>query len=433
MIQVAKNAIDKETPWNRIKLMVVGEGGCGKSQTIRSLVNEPFEEKHVSTNVGDCNKIVHTSINHEFKKVQNSGVLNKTLFFDVALNRNEPVQIIANSNILAGKFQFIIDFIMIYVNIIMIYVNIIWYLFQFFKTKNINKLVESSVNILKDTNTRKQIIHEKVDSSKLSVTIWDFGGQNVFKAIHHLFISPDGVYLIVFSLSKMVENEDKELNELLYWIESVLFHGEEPRICIVGTHLDEFTGDLIEISNKIENKIKSIKSEIILAKYTNEIVFFPVDNKGRTSDGIQKLRKSIIELAESNEIIKEKVPLKWIICLEDIRVKISNNEMSSTIELNNFIDFTKEYSIDRKSTMEMLKYCHKMGTILYWENIENVVVLNPQWLINAAGQIIHESEYHKDEVLKGLGVVEKHIYEEEYGKDGTITRELIRKSIMEIK
>merc|ERR1711991_611045 len=52
-------------PWNRSRLMVVGEGGVGKTSTLRTFFGEPFNEIHDST-IGA--KIDRTEFYNESKK-----------------------------------------------------------------------------------------------------------------------------------------------------------------------------------------------------------------------------------------------------------------------------------------------------------------------------------------------------------------------------
>ena len=44
-----------KVPYRRTKLLVVGDGGAGKSSTIRSLLNYDFDEERHSTEVADAN------------------------------------------------------------------------------------------------------------------------------------------------------------------------------------------------------------------------------------------------------------------------------------------------------------------------------------------------------------------------------------------
>ena len=40
-------------------------------------------------------------------------------------------------------------------------------------------------------------------AQRLVITAWDYGGQSVFYALHHLFLTRYGVYLVVFNLEHL--------------------------------------------------------------------------------------------------------------------------------------------------------------------------------------------------------------------------------------
>ena len=51
----------EKTAFARTKLMVIGNGGAGKTSTIRKLLGKPFQEKYLSTEVGEADAQVQLS------------------------------------------------------------------------------------------------------------------------------------------------------------------------------------------------------------------------------------------------------------------------------------------------------------------------------------------------------------------------------------
>jgi GTPase SAR1 family protein len=85
--------------------------------------------------------------------------------------------------------------------------------------------------------------------SKYIISIYDYGGQEVFNAIHPFFLTKYGLYVVVFDLRQLVKSaEEKEKEECLknlrFWLNSVSLHSydEERRemapIILVGTRKD---------------------------------------------------------------------------------------------------------------------------------------------------------------------------------------------------
>jgi hypothetical protein len=57
---------------------------------------------------------------------------------------------------------------------------------------------------------------------------WDFAGQDVYYALHHLFITP-GLYLVVFNMVEAIESPSTCLRYLAFWFNSIHAHVREKR------------------------------------------------------------------------------------------------------------------------------------------------------------------------------------------------------------
>ena len=74
-------------------------------------------------------------------------------------------------------------------------------------TSNVNKQ-HISTSILK-----KAKVLSLSNGKEVYVSYWDLGGDEIYYATHHIHLSPDAVYVCVFDMSKM-ENEDSRRLEL---------------------------------------------------------------------------------------------------------------------------------------------------------------------------------------------------------------------------
>ena len=103
-------------------------------------------------------------------------------------------------------------------------------------------------------------------NEKIWPIIWDFAGQDIYRAIHPIFMSSDDIYLLVFDLTKRLsekaecrvnvghkeltatarDGEDTNLDHILRWMD--LIHSLKkdsqsdglsyPPVILVGTHAD---------------------------------------------------------------------------------------------------------------------------------------------------------------------------------------------------
>ncbi|XP_045166415.2 uncharacterized protein LOC123529896 isoform X2 [Mercenaria mercenaria] len=240
--------------------------------------------------------------------------------------------------------------------------------------------------------------NKTISDNELIATIWDFGGQFVYYATHQIFHSRDAVYLLVFDLRKGLDNvledydfpdrQEKMKTSLMFWVNSINAFvgsddGTKPKIILVGTHKDKFTGD-------IEAKFKEVKELFAGTDVRNHIFdhTFAVANTDMSDDVIDELRETIYQIGVETASCRL-IPAKWIpleLSLLEVRHKniITFNEV---IEM----DAENDHPIrDENQIKEFLKYHHEKGTLVFFdeEELNKHVILNPQFLIDAFRCII---------------------------------------------
>lgn len=72
----------------------------------------------------------------------------------------------------------------------------------------------------------------------VTLSTWDFGGQEIYYATHQFFLSDQSVFLVVWDLR--YEEEDSRVG---FWLQSIRARARSPYVIIVGTHADEASGD----------------------------------------------------------------------------------------------------------------------------------------------------------------------------------------------
>jgi GTPase SAR1 family protein len=72
------------------------------------------------------------------------------------------------------------------------------------------------------------------DKSQLTYSIWDFAGQSLYYNTHQFFLSPRGVYLLVWNVRL-----GSEYAGLDFWLNSISCHAPDAPVFVVGTHIDE--------------------------------------------------------------------------------------------------------------------------------------------------------------------------------------------------
>jgi GTPase SAR1 family protein len=86
----------------------------------------------------------------------------------------------------------------------------------------------------------------------LSISVWDFGGQEVFYPTHQFFLSDRTVYLVMFNMTSVKEQR------LEYWLRQInALARDRPPIFLVGTHRDKLPENAAtSVLKMIESKFK---------------------------------------------------------------------------------------------------------------------------------------------------------------------------------
>ena len=263
-------------------------------------------------------------------------------------------------------------------------------------------------------------------NEKIWPTIWDFAGQDIYRAIHPIFMSSDDIYLLVFDLTKRLsekaecrvnvghkeltatarDGEDTNLDHLLRWMD--LIHSLKkdsqsdglsyPPVILVGTHADCVEDPRKQINSLAEGKCSVVFDEDTYLPHIAD--YLPIDNtkSGKSADQeeITGLRKKILELADEMPHTKRKIPLQWHRVEKEICQPVWQQEKYLLLEsfqekiVSRYCTFEDEGDFD-----ELVYFLHSRGTIVYHEHEHEhdkkkvgLIVLNPQWLINVLCEII---------------------------------------------
>ena len=186
-----------KAPYKKVKVMFLGDGAAGKTTTLRRLLGKEFEEKHISTEVGDVNLDVIVADMHQWQeKTAKDSVIEVVSFrdhIDHQMNELSKKRIVS-TNRNENKFKLLVSEES-----------------RLFRPRKRNVTLNESTRLdrsrtkvhskrLKDVRG----FNETKKDIDLTMNFWDFGGQQVFDALHHVFLTEGGMYVIIFNLVEMV-------------------------------------------------------------------------------------------------------------------------------------------------------------------------------------------------------------------------------------
>ncbi|GBG24618.1 Leucine-rich repeat serine/threonine-protein kinase 2 [Hondaea fermentalgiana] len=399
---------DEKVRWGRAKLMVVGKGAAGKTSTIRTLLGQSYNPDHDST-IGVELKLMRTrdwkerkqfgdaDLGEQFAKCKYrrqdvaEGLLQHSSKDD--LNPTE-----SSRKSTSSRASMV-----------------------FFDKSEIAKAVRTPLRL----HIKKQA--DKPDE-EISFTIWDYGGQEVFYALHHLFLTQYGVYVLVFDMreilgkervkdrideieyTKLASQEDS-LETLRFWIDSIRLHAPDANIALVGTYLDQVpdSKEHEEIEHILDSDVlrRCAAKPVVLLNDEAQLWFFPIDNTDRDGkhNWVRSLRESLSKAVADKEFVKKKVPLRWSYCLEKLLsqdkdyLSLDDVERLATIYCH----------ISKEDVSKMLKYMHELGVLVHLttgqhEVLRQIVVIRPQWLLKNLSRVIcdpsmNHMKRHKKKLL----------------------------------
>ena len=285
---------------------------------------------------------------------------------------------------------------------------------------------------VKSLYEKRQAEDENVSENTIWPVIWDFAGQDIYRAIHPMFMSQKAIYLLAFDLTKELHDravcqvdqehvqhrdiEDTNLDHVMRWMDlihalkdpndndsvrSAVLPPSLPPVILVGTHADLVDPSKFESHNE---QIQSAMEEL----YDHVANFLPVDNsKAGEKEGQEKivtLRTELLKLAEEMPhalpLLKNRIPLQWHRVEKELsettwqkRNYITKKTFQQKIA-SKFCNFRKEDDIDG-----LIRFLVHRGSIVYHERTnaeDGLVFLDPQWLINMITKIINVNPLHKE-------------------------------------
>ena len=261
-------------------------------------------------------------------------------------------------------------------------------------------------------------IVEKYDPLRRYVNIWDSAGQQVFQHTHGLFVSEEVVCLIVFDASKLLGEvperryeDDKSparscLDTITYWMDLISCRVSKkstsdsdlseflPTFILIGTKIDLLSSDINKAEEIASQKLVPILKEKIVGKpfakhiagSKNGQLFIPgsqsiffLSNRIRNDEIIKELQYVILQAAP----VKNR-PTR-LLKMERKLMLLSHQDKLSVVDMEQVKEVARNCGISTndKDVLEVLKFFHQKGTLLYFHQIpalSNVIILSPQWL-----------------------------------------------------
>ncbi|HET6327663.1 MAG TPA: COR domain-containing protein [Planctomycetaceae bacterium] len=210
--------------------------------------------------------------------------------------------------------------------------------------------------------------HPTFQGVTLSLNVWDFGGQEVYRITHQFFYSTRSLYLVVWNA-----RDGQERDGVAEWVRRIRLRVREGvKVMVVATHGDERNAE--------------VDLPLLKARFGDMVVgAWEVDSK--SSKGIQQLKEAIGQHAAMLPQMGEIIAQEWATAGDNIRALDAPVVDYATVE-----NTCLSAGVARDAVRTLIQLLHDVGHLVYYndDGLRDVVVLRPQWLTRAIGYVLED-------------------------------------------
>jgi GTPase SAR1 family protein len=152
----------------------------------------------------------------------------------------------------------------------------------------------------------------------LRFSCWDFGGQDTFYGLHHLYMGRNSVFVLMFNMEWFLAESERDWSKhlafLAFWLNSIAAHASDPKddrdmapIILVDSHKDRVSDpkEHERVSKMLRDNFQSIPAWSSL-EGKDSLCFFPVDNtRGSKDPIITEIKKTVQVVVSKEKYIKQ--------------------------------------------------------------------------------------------------------------------------------
>ena len=423
--------------WNRSKVMLVGEGRVGKTALCNSMLGKAFVETESTIGLAQLTCYVRSASARDGRWAEHK---KPAWEYEAGV-----AQIIRNMESLQSRVGRISEDGSVSPGNGSVSANI--YLFRSEPLYEKHNLVSESIRlggdrvdhtvapIHPDIGLVKSCLTDPaITESNLILSLFDFGGESVCSIIHHLFLTPHGVYIVVFNMLDMLDENkrDESLSEMSFWINSIVMHTRDPKngkiapMFLVGTHKDAVSSisNHKRISEFIEERFRRNAAWPYIQENEN-FCFFPVKSiAGQSDDDMMNMMTAIESVVRKADHVKEPRPLAWLRALDELEAT-----KKSFLTLNEASSIAIANGVEKDTVSLFLSFLNDLGIVLWLDEtgLRDVVILEIiTFFVEPATQIIcdHRSK-HSDSTIGHAIMQEGDMGWDEMMQRGVISRQLM--------
>lgn len=111
---------------------------------------------------------------------------------------------------------------------------------------------------------------------------------------------------------------------------------------------------------------------------------FYLSNIEDSNEEFKSLQQQIYQIAKNMNNWGARVPLKWVLLEHLIEINIANEKkVMNFSEITTLAKHPNINILDSDDVLLFLRFQHQLGNIIFFDDIQDLIIINPQWLVDA--------------------------------------------------
>jgi internalin A len=206
--------------------------------------------------------------------------------------------------------------------------------------------------------------HSETLSRDFQVSVWDFGGQEIYHATHQFFLTKRSVYVLV-------TDNRREDTDFQYWLNIVEALSDNSPIVIV--------------TNEKQQRRRDVNESRLRARFSNLRAVLATDLA--TNRGLADVVRVIRDELERLPHVGTALPQTW----RRVREALDRDDRDY-LGVGEYLTICREHGFTREDDMlQLSSFLHDLGVCLHFQDdplLRKTVLLKPRWATDAVYRVL---------------------------------------------
>eukprot|EP00047_Mylnosiga_fluctuans_P007014 m.250588 g.250588 ORF g.250588 m.250588 type:complete len:1718 (+) comp16785_c0_seq1:95-5248(+) len=367
----------RTVPLNRCNIVLLGDSGAGKTATLRALLGQPFESRHISTLGGVAVEgALDTAAADAWTPAQGTGSELRRVLSAACAGplSGSPV---STPSLLGGRTASGSAGV---------------------APVTLPATPSPATGAIRDLVSNISLA-DLAQSAPVRYSILDMGGHPVLNDLQMLLLPRNSVYLICFDVASLMADELACAAGILRWLDVLLLRAPEARALLVATHGDRQPSGVPLATSVLDKHLQYHRAfpmiiESSAANTNKKSLVFLVNNAqsgpGSPHPSVLQLRAAIERAARAMPCTAAPVRIDWLALVDTVKQRASATQQAvvtrdSVEQLGQAVFGLSPVEVD-----SCLSFFSDNGLLLYdaSERARDMVVLDPLWVVKAFSQLV---------------------------------------------